>query len=450
MRRVILLWSASTVLMLGLFLPLWAQEIPLTSDNADHGDPQWSPDGNWIVYDKYDGIGWLKIYKILSAGGAEILVTDSSSSGYWPCPQWSPDGNWIAYHRQDEAGLYQIYKVSSSGGTGIPLTGTDAGMPQWSPDGNWIVYAKWDSTDYGQIYKVPSTGGTEIALTSDNYDHNYPQWSPDGNWIVYQKTTDTIYWNCQIYKISSSGGAEIALTSNNYGNEYPQWSPDGNWIAYDRYDSTGSYQICKISSSGGTEIPLTNGDVWVPQWSLDGNWIVYMSLVDSYVQIYRISSSGGTEIPLTSDNYDHEYPQWSPDGNWIVYQKYDATNYWQIYKVPSGVGIEEDFNSQLTISNYQLSVYPNPFTKTTVIRFQVPGVKEETNTYHLTPASLNIYDVSGRLVKSFSLFTPHSSLISSVSWYGKDNSGNELQGGVYFIKLTSGNFISVKKVILVR
>jgi len=40
MRRVILF-----AVMLGLFLPLWAQEIPLTSDSYVHHDPQWSPEG---------------------------------------------------------------------------------------------------------------------------------------------------------------------------------------------------------------------------------------------------------------------------------------------------------------------------------------------------------------------------------------------------------------------
>jgi len=75
MRRVILLWSVSTMLMLGFFLPLWAQEIPLTSDSYYHYYPQWSPDGNWIVYEKEDATGYPQIYKTSSVG---IEETQSS------------------------------------------------------------------------------------------------------------------------------------------------------------------------------------------------------------------------------------------------------------------------------------------------------------------------------------------------------------------------------------
>jgi|GEM_PF-3384375 len=115
MRRVILLCSASTVLTLGLFLPLWAQEIPLTSDSYDHWMPQWSPDGNWIVYDKYDATGYDQIYKLPSAGGTEIALTSDSYEHEYP--QWSPDGNWIVYYKDDATGYRQIYKVTS--GVGI-------------------------------------------------------------------------------------------------------------------------------------------------------------------------------------------------------------------------------------------------------------------------------------------------------------------------------------------
>jgi len=162
MRRVILLWSAVTVLTLGVFLPLRAQEIALTSDGYNHEFPQWSPNRSWVVYMK-----------------------KAASGDRW-----------------------QIYKVSSSGGTEICLTsdGYDHWYPQWSPDGNWIAYTKWDSTGCRQIYKVSSSGGAEICLTSDGYDHEYPQWSPDGNWIVYEKGDVTGY--AQIYKVPSEVGIE--------------------------------------------------------------------------------------------------------------------------------------------------------------------------------------------------------------------------------------------------
>jgi len=112
------------------------------------------------------------------------------------------------------------------------------------------------------------------------------------------------------------------------------------------------------------------------------------------------------------------------------------------------VGIEEaEKRRAMREEKKQLTAYPNPFTTSTTI--SIPRLSEHQN-IRVSEVELKIYDASGRLVKNFSLFTPHSSLISSVSWDGKDNSGNELQGGVYFIRLTSGDIISIRKVILVR
>jgi flagellar hook assembly protein FlgD len=56
---------------------------------------------------------------------------------------------------------------------------------------------------------------------------------------------------------------------------------------------------------------------------------------------------------------------------------------------------------------------------------------------------IEIYDVSGRLVKSFD----HE---STIRWDGTDQSNRQLGSGVYFVKLTSGEFEETRKVLLVR
>jgi len=74
----------------------------------------------------------------------------------------------------------------------------------------------------------------------------------------------------------------------------------------------------------------------------------------------------------------------------------------------------------------QLSIFPNPFTKEVEIRMQIPEItKMENKNFPISqfPISLCIYDLSGRLVKSFSLDTGHFTL------------GTNLNAGVYFLKL---------------
>ncbi|TET18443.1 MAG: T9SS type A sorting domain-containing protein, partial [Candidatus Cloacimonadota bacterium] len=85
--------------------------------------------------------------------------------------------------------------------------------------------------------------------------------------------------------------------------------------------------------------------------------------------------------------------------------------------------------------------YPNPFATVTTISFILPDAKD---------IELTIFDLRGCLVKRFSLFSPHSSLTSSVSWDGRNDSGIKVSPGIYFYKLTSKNFTAVKKLTLTK
>ncbi|KPJ70974.1 hypothetical protein AMJ52_09230 [candidate division TA06 bacterium DG_78] len=83
---------------------------------------------------------------------------------------------------------------------------------------------------------------------------------------------------------------------------------------------------------------------------------------------------------------------------------------------------------------------PTPFINNTNISYSIakPG--------HV---SLAIYDICGRLVRIL-VEEKKDAGFYRVSWGGNDNNNRKVANGVYFIKLTSGNFVSVKKVTLVR
>ncbi len=105
-----------------------------------------------------------------------------------------------------------------------------------------------------------------------------------------------------------------------------------------------------------------------------------------------------------------------------------------------------------------LRVSPNPFRDRVEIRYSI-GQSAEGNTsaqgHKSTGAQvknieLNIYDMSGRLVKDFSLGTNHYPLITGVTWNGRDNSGKKVPSGIYFLKFQAGGYIETKKIILFR
>ncbi|MBI4721450.1 MAG: T9SS type A sorting domain-containing protein [Candidatus Stahlbacteria bacterium] len=102
-------------------------------------------------------------------------------------------------------------------------------------------------------------------------------------------------------------------------------------------------------------------------------------------------------------------------------------------------GIEE--TSVISIGEI-FSVRPNPFIGKTVIEFNV-GTRQGV--------SLQIYDLAGRMTKSFSLIPNPQSPITRVVWDGKDNYNRSVPSGIYFCKISSSaNEAKIKKLILIK
>lgn len=107
-------------------------------------------------------------------------------------------------------------------------------------------------------------------------------------------------------------------------------------------------------------------------------------------------------------------------------------------------GIKES-TSQSAQSYLFLNVYPNPFRTSVTFKFQ-----SATQYGGQNKNTLKIFDVTGRLVKSFSLSTPFDLRPSHITWDGRDNPGNKLPSGVYFVELTTKNFSHTEKVVLLE
>jgi hypothetical protein len=78
--------------------------------------------------------------------------------------------------------------------------------------------------------------------------------------------------------------------------------------------------------------------------------------------------------------------------------------------------------------------YPNPFNPTTKIRFEIP--KAGVNW------TLNIYNVTGQLVETMS---GKSNGYDEVVWDASNNAS-----GIYFYKLTAGDYSATKKAVLLK
>lgn len=85
--------------------------------------------------------------------------------------------------------------------------------------------------------------------------------------------------------------------------------------------------------------------------------------------------------------------------------------------------------------------HPNPFNPMTTINFAVP---EDAGV-----VSLDIYDVSGRLVRTLEnghLTSGHYSRV----WDGRDTAGRQVSSGAYFYRLSGRGFSEARKMILMK
>ncbi len=115
----------------------------------------------------------------------------------------------------------------------------------------------------------------------------------------------------------------------------------------------------------------------------------------------------------------------------------------EILKLEDGV---YEIGGQVLPDRFQLhGASPNPCFSSTVIRYDIPSLGVSRG-YTI---SLQIYDSSGRLVRTLvQAFEKPGSW--SVTWDGRDESGELLPGGIYFPRLTAGDFTSSRKIVLLR
>ncbi|MGE5411279.1 MAG: T9SS type A sorting domain-containing protein [Clostridiales bacterium] len=91
-----------------------------------------------------------------------------------------------------------------------------------------------------------------------------------------------------------------------------------------------------------------------------------------------------------------------------------------------------------------MKAYPNPFNSQTVIKIRLPQVFDEKN------ASMKIYNVLGREVKTFELKDLGNNRSMQLNWNGRDNSGQNVSSGIYFFVLTTQTERHSLKLLLLK
>lgn len=195
----------------------------VTTRNGRSGSPAYSPDGNYLAFNGTLGNGFNNTTQILLQDlqtNRIFQITDTPSSNL--APQWSPDGEWLVYVSLRH-GKAEIYRANLKTNIEERLTHTvgENWYPSFSPDGRWIVFAS-DRSGQMHLYKMHPDGSNVQQLTFQGDNNVMPAWSPNGEWIAYvSERNQTI----EIHKMRADGRDDIALTAQPGDDLFPTWSP---------------------------------------------------------------------------------------------------------------------------------------------------------------------------------------------------------------------------------
>jgi hypothetical protein len=333
----------------------------------------------------------------------------------------------------------------------------DRAMPALSFDGTnyLVVYQKpttsinWDI--YGQ--RVSSTGaivGSEFTINAEAGDQTMPQviYEPSsGKYLVIwvsEQSMPAIYAQ-RVNKDGTLSGAPFLFADASYHQLYPSiaygstnemcvWGDLRNGTDFDIFGYNPTPPTGIEMSSFSAEA-LNSGIILTWRTESESSIVEYSIKrrdgKNEYRQLTRIPGSGSSPSPQSYSYRDENVKS----GTGYYYKlgavKIDGTTKWY-----------GPVSAMISDTKPFLSISPNPFTTLVNVKCHMPGERE-----YIT---LHIYNVSGRLVKSFSLLSPHSSPITKVSWDGTDNNGEKVPPGAYFIHVKAGDYKETKKVIMLR
>lgn len=280
-------WSPdSKSLVYSMAGSLWRQEVgsataeQLTAGSGYDYQPDWSSDGRWIVFARYDH----DAVELWSLDVRDDRLRQMTSGGAVNVePRLSPDGKRLAFVSTSYKGHFHIFVASFSDGS---LSNVQQLKPEHVSDLPRYYYSKADH---------------EIS----------PVWSRDGSEILFISNRGHIHGTGGFWRIKADPGPEareIHYEETNW-KARPDFSPDGKRIVYASYLGQQWHQLWLMPAEGGDAFPISYGDYdnTNPRWSPDGTKIAFISNRGGNTSLWVQTIPGGAQTEVIA--HEREYLQ---------------------------------------------------------------------------------------------------------------------------------------------
>lgn len=464
----------------GSVLPLFGDDVRITAQYRPHSQPVLaSTYFAWEVYCAFvgtytgypavhifkstdDGHSWSPFGGVYTPGGQRLVSPSIAVTSSYVCISYTFDPSPGSLF-----GTVQTYRVPRSGGTGDFAT-----LPPNPAGTSDLAGCEWDAVHLVLIYKYGPSQPEQVMVYFRSDDGGYT-WGGEYTFSLDELHNSPRIW----YEIGSY--PEWLYVARLGGGERFAISTDGGFSWQSRYiEPVGHHDICG-DGLGNIVILGYYQDVHKCVWSSNSgsSWQSYTlpSELWGYIScdwmagyfkaagvayqspaVYRVlykSSTSPTGFSGPWEAIDDmtvqnglQRPAVCTDVSgfglvaWADRREGQETTYCD---EESWIGIEEEPQSdpaRHALYPHLHQNLPNPFTSATQVQYVLPKTAN---------LKLEVHDNVGRVVTT--LVAGHQDPgLYQVTWDGQNGAGSRVAAGVYFYKLTAGDFTSTKKMVLIR
>ncbi len=280
---------------------LEAFELPVL--NSGTTDPAPSPDGKQLAF---AAKGWLFVMNLETGVAKQI----TSSGPVDARPNWSPDGNALVFSRDDGSDTWIMHINLTTGEERILANSDKMELdPIFSENGKQVLYASAANGSF-DLWQVDLATDEKKPVTTARSLERQPVPSGEGEFMLYLKKQGFSYDNIEIHHLASNK-IDTLVADNFVSQAAFTLAPDQRTIAYSWAD-IDNYEIRLIDlyrPAVPVRLMKSRGLPLTPKFSADGEWIYYTEFnQDERAEIKRIHVGGGTVETIEVKQWEWAQP----------------------------------------------------------------------------------------------------------------------------------------------